>query len=678
MFFRRLPSLMAFQMACMLGAQTAAEASTAPPLISLSFDNAEIEGVARTLSEISRHNIVVDPRVKGTLSLNTDHPVRPEQAWQQFLSALRLQGYTVVEAAGLYKIVPEAEGKLQSTTVAAGTNKAQGDRIVTEIFRLNYENAGSLVPVLRPLITANNVINVNAGNNSLVITDYASNLDRLRTIVAAMDTPSATDVEVIPLQYTTATEVAATVRRLSVVSATPSESSSSNAGTTGNAGAQGAQGAAVTAATPQAVTTGSGVASLSIVADGQTNSLLVRAANRAQLAAVRSLVAQLDRARDNVNVRVVYLRNTDAVRMAQVLRAAFPSETASAGTGTASTTAAGISPTSSSGIASVATSSTGKTSAQTTPSVTAAAQPTTGGGIQADPASNSLVITAPEPRFREMRQIIDQLDARRAQLYVESLVVEVDASRSVDLGLQWASLPDIASTTALTLGTVAKALETISGTNILSTANVVTMDNEEARIVVGQNVPFITGSYTSSTNSNPFQTVDRKDVGITLRIRPQIGENGNIRMTIYQESSSVASTSSTLGPTTNQRSIDSSVTVDDGKIIVLGGLIEDKYTDEANNVPWVSEIPLLGAVFRSISRSRKKTNLLVFLRPVVMRDAAASEALSLDRYDYIGARQRELPAELGRPARAEAAGALLEQIGRPAVPPVNSTARQNP
>jgi len=629
-------------------------------LVSLNFDNADIEGVARTLSEISKHNIVVDPRVKGTLSLNTDHPVLPEQAWQQFLSALRLGGYIVVEAAGLYKILPEAEGKLQATSVVVGAKKIQGDQIVTEIFRLNYENAGSLVPVLRPLITANNVINVNAGNNSLVITDYASNLERLRVIVTAMDTPSATDVEVIALQYTSATDMAATVRRLS----NASNASNVSPDTVAKALSTGPSGANVPTAAQAAENGGSGVSALLVVADQQTNSLLVRAANRAQLASVRALVAQLDRPRENTNVRVVYLRNTDAVRMAQVLRAAFPTDTAAAAA--AAPTSVSASPVSN--MANVGTSSTSKASAQTAQSVTAAAQPTTGGGIQADPATNSLVINAPEPRFREMQQIINQLDGRRAQLYVESLVVEVDASRSVDLGLQWASLPDIASTTSLTLGSVAKALETISGTNILSTANVVTMDNEEAKIVVGQNVPFITGSYTSSTNSNPFQTVDRKDVGITLRIRPQIGENGNIRMAIYQESSSVASTSSTLGPTTNQRSIDSNVTVDDGKIIVLGGLIEDKYTDEANNVPWVSEIPLLGAVFKSISRSRKKTNLLVFLRPVVMRDAAASQALSLGRYDYIGARRQELPAELGRPARLDSAGALMEQRTHPTEP----------
>ena len=275
--------------------------------------------------------------------------------------------------------------------------------------------------------------------------------------------------------------------------------------------------------------------------------------------------------------------------------------------------------------------------------------------------SNSLIINAAEPKFKEMRQVIERLDTRRAQLYVESLVVEVDAQKSADLGVQWAQLFNVSSSTTLTLGTVLAALESVSGTNILSTANVVTLDNEEAEIMVGQNVPFITGSYTSSSSASPFQTIERKDVGITLRIKPQIGQNGNIRMGIYQESSSVSSTSSTLGPTTNKRSIASNVVVNDGKIIVLGGLIEDTATDASDRVPWVADIPLLGAFFRSSSHTLKKTNLLVFLRPVIMADDSASDALSIDRYDTMRSRQQSLNAESLRPA-LELSRPLLPQL----------------
>ncbi|KQP08383.1 hypothetical protein ASF45_33390 [Pseudorhodoferax sp. Leaf265] len=617
---------------CGLGLPPAlASGQPLPNTVTLDFTDADIAGVARTLSVITGRNIVVDARVQGTLSLHSETSVTPARAWEQFQAAVRMRGYTVVEAAGLYKIVPEAEGKLQATSVQAGAGPLRGDQIVTEIFRLSHENANNLVPTLRPLISPNNVLSVNAGNNTLVVTDYASNLARLRTLIAALDTPSATDVEVMPLQHAVAADLAATVQRLTETAGT---AASANASTTGAATATpaGAGGSA-----------GAGTGA-SILADPQSNSLLVRAPNPVQLAFIRALVARLDHPRKNANVHVVYLKNTDATRLAQVLRAAFPADTAGGNRASASTAPAAASKVSAGIPASSTEGSTG--TSQSTAAVTATAQPSTGGEVQADPASNALIISAPEPRFQEMRLVIEQLDARRAQLYVESLVVEVDASRSVDLGVQWSKLFDISSSTSLTLGTVAVALESMAGTNILSTANLVTLDNEEAKIVVGQNVPFVTGSYTSTSSSNPFQTVERKDVGITLRIRPQIGQNGNIRMAIYQESSSVVSTSSTLGPTTNKRSIESNVVVNNGKIIVLGGLIEDSYADSAAQVPAVADIPVLGTLFRSISRSRKKTNLIVFLRPIVMADAGASSALSLDRYDYIRAQQQALPADI--------------------------------
>ncbi|HEY8707365.1 MAG TPA: type II secretion system protein GspD, partial [Burkholderiaceae bacterium] len=306
------------------------------------------------------------------------------------------------------------------------------------------------------------------------------------------------------------------------------------------------------------------------------------------------------------------------------------------------------------------------------------------------------IITAPEPVYRQLRAVIDQLDSRRAQVYVESLIVEVDANKAADLGIQWqgilgskgdtnlvaggtnfgsgtdniltataalvggtaglaaAALPSAGFNIGVarkfgniyTLGALARALESIAGTNILSTPNLVTLDNEEAKIVVGQNVPFVTGQYTNTGTgtTSPFQTIERKDVGITLRIKPQIGEDGTVRMTIYQESSSVASTTavgtSNAGPTTNKRSIESTVVVDDGQIIVLGGLIEDTYDNNRSKVPLLGDIPYLGALFRSENRTHKKTNLMVFLRPVVMRDKASTNKLSLDRYDYIRAEQQ--------------------------------------
>ena len=627
----------------------AVQATSNPATLTLNFPDTELDAVARAMASILGRQIAVDPRAKGKMTLYAEQPVTPAQAYALFTAALRGLGCAIVESNGLLKVVPEADAKLQTGPVTVGPAGTQGDPVITQVIHIVHENATNLIAVLRPLISPNNIINANPGNNTLVITDYASNLARLGTIISALDTPSATDVEVMPLRYALASDLAVTVQRLSEGAA-----QSSTAGTAG-AAAGGA-----TAATA-AVSSGN---STSILADTKLNALLVRAPNRARLAAIRALVAQLDQAgasgAGGSSIHVIYLQHAEATRLAAVLRAAVPASDAAraGGSSAGSSVGGGAALSSNAGIAS----SSGAGSGQATASVSGAAQPSTGGYIQADPASNSLIITAPDALFRDLRAIVDQLDTRRAQLYVESLVVEVDATKSLDVGLQWKQIFNISSSTELTLGTVATALETMTGTNILSTANIVTLDNEEAKIVVGQNVPFVTGSYTSTSSSStsPFQTIERKDVGLTLRIRPQIGKNGAIRMTIQQESSSVDSISTSSGPTTNKRSIESTVMVNDGKIIVLGGLIENKYASEANQIPWLGQLPYIGGLFRSLQRERKKTNLVVFLRPLVMRDEAAVDELSLDRYDYIRARQRELPRDVRQ---------VLPESDTPQLPP---------
>jgi len=629
-------AVLALGAACALSIGVApARAARAEPSATLNFPDTDVESAARAMAAILGRPIFVDPRVKGKLSLYTEQGVTPAQAYQIFVAALRGLGFAVVESRGLLKVVPEAEAKLQ-TSVAPATlgepARARGDQVVTQVIPLVHENASNLVPVLRPLIAPNNTITANAGNNTLVITDYAENLERLQTLIAALDTPSATDVEVIPVQNAIASDLAATVLRMT-------------------------DGAGQAAAAPAA---GASAAAASIVADPRLNALLVRAPNPARLAAIRALVAQLDRAGGGGvaggNIHVIYLKNAEATRLATVLRAAAANDA-----GRVSATGGGTSPGAAPIMAQAAAASpaggggsggSSSASAQSTAPVSAAAQPSTGGYIQADPAANALIITAPEPLFRELRAVVELLDTRRAQLYVESLVVEVDAAKALDIGLQWKQIFSISqsSLSTLTLGNVASALESMSGTNILSTANVVTLDNEEAKIVVGQNVPFVTGSYTTGSSASPFQTVERKDVGITLRIRPQIGQNGSIRMTIFQESSSVSSTAtpgtSNAGPATNKRSIESTVMVNDGRIVVLGGLIEDAYESDAGKIPFLGDIPLLGGLFRYLNRTRRKTNLVVFLRPHVMADEAALDATSLDRYDYIRARQREMPEDV--------------------------------
>ncbi|URI06717.1 type II secretion system protein GspD [Aquincola tertiaricarbonis] len=643
--------------ACALALATAQAAAAAPSTMAptargagtttLNFPDIEVEAAARVIADLLNRPVLVDPRVKGKLTLYTEQPVSSAQAMSVFVTGLRGLNLAMIESNGLLKILPEADAKLQSSTVRVDTASVRaGDPVQTQVFKLVHENGANLVPALRPLIAANNTINYIAGTNALVITDYASNLQRLGQLISALDQPGATDVEVIRLQHVLATEVAPLVQRF--------------VDDTGGASAQAAGGTA-----PAGLrTSGSGPG---IVADGRINALLVRAPHPARLAAIRGLVARLDQPGSTglagSNVHVIYLQHTEATRLATVLRAAFPAGASGASGGSSSPSSpqgsgGGVGGGSTPGLSAAAGSSSsgnadnsgGANSKASTAATTGAAAPVTGGHIQADPASNSLIVTAPEPLFRQLRAVVDQLDTRRAQLYVESLVVEVDASKALDVGLQWKQIFNIsATTTDLTLGTVAQALQSMSGTNILSTANLVTLDNEEAKIVVGQNVPFVTGSYTSTSSSTPFQTIERKDVGLTLRIRPQIGPNGAIRLSILQESSSVASTTTpgttNAGPTTNKRAIESTVMVNDGKIIVLGGLIEDGYTTQADQWPVLGEIPVLGAFFRTLSRTRSKTNLMVFLRPVVMPDEEGSSRLSLDRYDYMRSRQQALPAD---------------------------------
>jgi general secretion pathway protein D len=611
----------------------------------IDFPSIDVDAAARAMATILDRPILVDTKAKGTLTMFSDQPVSRAQAFGLFQSALRGTGNALVESNGLLKVVPEAEAKLQTGVVRVETTPQHGDVVETQVFRLANESATNLVAVLRPLISANNTINANSGNNTLVITDYASNLQRLGELIAALDTPSATDVEVIPLEHAMASDLAGLVQKLSDPSAANTGTGSGTGGTAGGGNGGAAQGGATSVSA-------NGVA---VIADPHTNALLVKGATPARLAAIRALVARMDRpgaARSNIHV--VYLKYTDATRLATVLRAAFaadPAKNSGSGGGSSGGTADAVNKLASavSSTSSSSSSSSGDTaSQQSTAAVTGAGAPSIGGYIQADPASNSLIITAAEPQYRELRATIAELDVRRAQLVVESAVVEVDASKALEAGIQWQSIFNISSTTSLTLGTVVEAIEATSGTNILSTANLVTLDNEEAKIVVGQNVPFVTGSFTSSSSSssNPFTTVERKDVGITLRLRPQIGTDGTIRLTIYQESSSVASTAATgtesYGPTVNKRAIETNVVVDDGKIIVLGGLIEDSYTTDHERIPVLADIPYLGALFRNVSKTRKRTNLLVFLRPVIVRDQGRADALTLDRYDYIRANQAQI------------------------------------
>jgi general secretion pathway protein D len=641
----------------------------------LNFVGADIESVVRAIGHYTGNTFIIDPRVKGTINLVSEKPVTKTQAFEMLTSVLRLQGYAVVRTPDYVKVLPEADAKLQAAPVQTG--KLRGDQIATQIFRLNHESATGLVAVLRPLISANNTISADPTNNTLIITDYADNLKRLSRIIASLDTPAIGELDVIRLEHAIAIDLTVTVNRLL------------DPGTA-----------------PGTVDPGR----VMLLADTRTNAIIIRAPTAARARLARTLIAKLDQPTASPgNVHVVYLRNAEATRLAQVLRAVVAGESGTSTAGVISPTALQI--------PAQSASATQTGGLQAPPASTVPQQGPlpiggAGGFIQADPTTNTLIITANERIYRNLRGIIDQLDARRAQVYVESLIVEVSADKAAELGIQWAALsgngnssyrigmltgfssegnnlvtqaasllgpnqtplPPGNGLTAglfrqrdgqLGLGLLARALERDVKANILSMPNLITLDNEEARIIVGQNVPFITGQFTTPASGgtsgvNPFQTIERRDIGLSLRVRPQISEGGTVKMAIYQETSNIQQ-STTSGLITSKRSIDTNVLVDDGQIIVLGGLIEDTVNDSVERVPGLGSIPVIGYLFRYQSRRRGKTNLMVFLRPTVVRTDEHTVAVASDRYDYIRNTQFAIQPE---------PNALLPRIETPSLPPL--------
>ncbi|RPH66295.1 MAG: type II secretion system protein GspD [Burkholderiales bacterium] len=663
-------------LACVLaGAQTPAAAPAASPAapppasraagdsVTLNFKDADVDSVVGAFGHLLNRTFVIDPRVRGKMTLETPRPVTRAQAWRLLQSALRSQGFAVVETGTLTKIVPEADAKLQSTPVTAGrAPSAAGDQVVTQIFRLNYESATNLVPVLRPLIAPNNTIVAYPSNNSLVVTDYAANLQRIARIIATLDSPSTSGVEVVPIEHAVATDIAVSVARLLEDAAR------------GGPGAQVDPGQRA-----------------SVMADPRLNAIMIRTSSPAKLNLAKSLIARLDQpsARPG-SINVVYLRNAEAVKLAQTLRAVLAGGDGGASSGPLATaqTQPGQLP-QGSALQPSPGGMPGQGAAATPLQQSSSAAVTVQAGgaiIAADPSTNSLIITAPEPVYRNLRAVIDKLDARRAQVFIESLILEISAEKAAELGVQWqflgspqgstrviggTNLPargtgsnilDVAANlgtvgTGLNLGVVrgtinvpgvgeilnlgflARALESGANANILATPNLLTLDNEEARIIIGQNVPFITGQFTATgtggASVNPFQTIERKDVGTTLRVKPQVSESGTVKLQIFQEVSSVQSTTLSAGIITNRRAIESNVLVDDGQIIVLGGLIEERIEGNEDKVPGLGDVPVVGQLFRYDSRRRVKTNLLVFLRPVIVRDGSDAYGITADRYDYI-------------------------------------------
>ena len=666
----------------------------------LNFVNADMESVIKAVGHYTGMTFIVDPRVKGTMSLVSERSLTKAQAFALLTSQLRLQGYAVVTGDGFAKVVPEAEAKLQSspTQVGVGGARARGDQIATQVYRLQHESAANLTAVLRPLISPNNSIMADPGNNSLVITDYADNLRRISRIIAALDGPTTADLDVIPIRNGIASDVATLVTRLMEPSA------------------------------------GGDSGRVTVLADARTNSVIVRAPSAGRASMAKSLIAKLDQPTAELgNIHVVYLKNADASKVAQTLRAVVSQDSSAvpvqqqgtAGGSIQSGTAGGASGTGTGGLGSnqqqnsIGSGGTGGTFAQQSQATSGGAGGGQGSGyIQADASTNSLIITAPEALYRNLRAVIDQLDVRRAQVYIEALVVEVNAAKASELGVQWlglsgndaskyrvgalqsfntngsnnivnlavaaqqglsstaTSIPTLGGLSvgvfrqingALGLGAIAHVLETDGDTNILSTPNIITLDNELATIKVGQNIPILTGSFTTtaSGSSNPFQTIDRKDIGLLLKVRPQISEGGTIKMAIYHENSGIDnSVASTSGIVTTVRAIENNIIADDGQIVVLGGLISDDESNNEERVPGLGSLPVVGNLFKYRTRNRTKRNLMVFLRPVVVRSKEQNNSISMDRYEYMRA--------AGAAIQPTDDNIMLRNLGAPVLPPLTN------
>jgi general secretion pathway protein D len=621
-------------------------------MISLNFVNADVEEVIRAISQITQRNFLVDPRVKGNINIVSATPIPASLAYDTLLSALRLQGFAAIESNGVTKVMPEADAKLYIPGIVG--KSGGGDKLITRVFMLHHESAVQMVPILRPLIAPNNIVVAYPNSNSLVVTDYASNLKRIEQIVATLDQAPSPAAIVIPVKYGSVMDIAQTINRLML---------------DGSLAANGSTDASQR---------------FMLMADARTNSLLLKTDSPVRIKRVQELVEKLDiQTSAPGNIHVVYLKNAEAAKLAVTLRAVLSGATSAAASASLAVSASGSAP-----------------AAPVAPDIPV----TTGGMIQADTASNALIITAPDNVYNNLRAVVEMLDVRRAQVFVEALIAEVTADKAAEFGIQWQDLSGInraganviggtnfgvagaggniisaagnfgtvgqglnigivrGSTTipglgtVLNLGMLAKVLENDANANILSTPNLLTLDNEEAKIIIGENVPFITGSYAqtgAAATATPFQTIERKDVGLTLRIKPQVSEGGTVKLQVYQEVSSVQTQTinNAAGVITNKRSLESTVLVDEGQIIVLGGLIQDSVSNGEDKVPVLGDIPGLGVLFRHETRRRTKTNLMVFIRPYVLRDGQAHQGLTQDRYEYLrGEQSREqLPSRFMLP-----------------------------
>lgn len=589
----------------------------------LNLKDADIRVLIDTVSEITGKNFIIDPRVKAKVTVISANPMRSAELYQVFLSILQVHGFAAVETADVTKIVPDVNAKQGPVPTVSTRNPGRGDQLVTRVIQVNHVPAAQLVPILRPLIPQQGQLAAYQPSNILLISDRAANVRRLVEIIKRIDRPDQDDIEVIRLQSAPASEVARTLTTL--------QRRDSKGG----------------AMPGQPV----------ITADDRTNSILI-SGDKATRLRLRGIIAHLDTPLDSGgDTQVVFLKYAQAEEMVQILT--------------------GVSKSNISNKKSTPAKKGSKVSKRTA-SLTSQKDVS----IQADTTNNALIITAPPATQQALRKVISQLDIRRAQVLIEAVIAEVSLDLSKELGTSFAlqggektgpaivtNLGGLASTvlgfstgTATSIptgaflgggdfrdgrtnfGLLVKALASDAATNILSTPTLVTLDNVEAEIKVGQEVPFLTGQFSNtganSGSVNPFQTIERKDVGLTLNVKPQINEGDTIQLDIIQESSTLASTSvSTADVVTNKRTIKTSVLANDGQVIVLGGLIDDNFRDSQEKVPLLGDIPIIGNLFKFSSTKKVKQTLMVFIHPVILRDAATADAYTSRKYSYFRARQ---------------------------------------
>jgi len=596
--------------------------------ITLNLKDADINALIGTVAEVTGKNFIVDPRVKGKVTVISSRAMDSDEVYQVFLSILKVHGFAAVPSGSVIKVVPDVSAKQDSIPSVGDDAPGRGDEMVTRVVQVDNVAAAQLVPILRPLVPQQGHLAAYPATNVLIMSDRAENVSRLVDIIRRIDKVSDSEIEVIRLEYASAAEV---VRILNAISR--GEKSKGQ---------------------------GAPVGTETLVADERTNSVLL-GGDRSERLRLRAIISHLDTPLERGgNTKVIYLKYAKAMDLVDVLT--------------------GV----------------GESQAEEVKGKPAAAASARGKGneldIQADEATNSLVITAPPALMLSLESVIRQLDIRRSQVLVDAIIAEVGEERARQLGVQWTvfdlsgqtapiggtnftntgtSLIDIANgvlagtipgiTPGLSFGVgrigndgvnfaaVVNALAADSDVNILSTPSLVTLDNEEAEIIVGQNVPFVTGSFTSTGAAqgsvNPFQTVQREDVGITLKVKPQINEGNSIIMEITQEVSTISDDAQAVDIITNKRNIKTNVLVDDNHVVVLGGLIEDQVRESEQKVPLLGDIPYLGALFRSKNVNRRKVNLMVLLHPVILRDNATADSYSAEKYNYIRGLQLEQDRE---------------------------------